>query len=266
MNAVDPQRQGRQGIEDSVELFIKNTYESGGMRGNPDLITILCEEANDARDWISAHGGIWDEGNVHLTAGGCWPRSLDAAQSTAETYIEPLAQEIVRAGGRIVRDMEAYSLLTDYYGRVVGVSARGTASGKEYRLIGEKGIVLATGGYGANLDMVWKYCAYIPRTIETETAPSATGDGIVMAQQLGAAVTDMDCVQMALTTAENGLFFTDEINNCIYVNREGKRFVSEEADNSSLCAPSSGSRTEGPMRFLTATPSGKILSIRAAGR
>lgn len=53
-NAVDPERQRAQGIEDSLERHIADTNASGRGRGDPELVRILCSEALDALHWVSS--------------------------------------------------------------------------------------------------------------------------------------------------------------------------------------------------------------------
>lgn len=232
-NAVDPLRQSAQGIEDSLELFIKQTYDGGGRIGNLDLIALLCEKAGDARDWLAAHGSTWSEQGVYLSTGGAWPRSLDAAYGANESFIRPLAESVVAAGGSIVRDLRVISLVCEGE-TVIGARAVNTLTGEEH-VFWTDSVVLATGGFGANLDMIAEYCGDIPENVETETTPAATGDGILLALRTGAALVDMEYVQMVPGAVENGLYFTSEISSSIYVNKNGERFVSEQLSSSELC-------------------------------
>ena len=55
-NAVDPERQRAQGIEDSLERHIADTNASGRGRGDPELVRILCSEALDALHWVEGYG------------------------------------------------------------------------------------------------------------------------------------------------------------------------------------------------------------------
>ena len=56
LNAVDPVRQGAQGIEDSVEKFITQTYEGGHEVGDMELITYMCENALTSVEWMESIG------------------------------------------------------------------------------------------------------------------------------------------------------------------------------------------------------------------
>lgn len=231
LNAVDPARQEPQGIEDSVELFIQNTYDAGDQKGNMDLIRVMCENSESARYWISEHGGKWQE-KIYLTVGGLFPRSMDAENNPVETFIDPLTKAITDNGGEILVNVKAEELIQED-GRVTGVKATGT-DGTPYIFTGTKGIVMATGGFGANSEMVAQYSDTIPENNPTTNTPAATGDGIVMGEAVNANLVGMEYIQMLPNPGTN-VYFTGEIENSIYVNKNGERFVSEQGRRDVLC-------------------------------
>lgn len=233
-NSLDPIRQQEQGVEDSLELFIKQTYEGGGEIGNLDLISLLCEHSADARDWLERRGCSWSTAGVYLSAGGAWPRSLDAADGANKSLILPLARTLREAGGEIIRDYRAIALIEEQ-GRIIGARAAQTETGEQHAFFAKKGVILATGGFGSNLDLVHEYCEDIPESVEPETTPAATGDGILMALRVGADLVDMQYVQMVPGAAKDCVYFTSEIASAIYVNKAGERFASEQLPNSALC-------------------------------
>lgn len=73
-NAVDPERQRAQGIEDSLERHIADTNASGRGRGDPELVRILCSEALDALHWVEGYG-VKYEPFCSQIYGGLFPRS-----------------------------------------------------------------------------------------------------------------------------------------------------------------------------------------------
>lgn len=232
LNAVDPERQLEQGIVDSLELYIKNTYEGGGEKGNLELIRKLCENSKSARDWISSYGGEWQD-SIYLTIGGRWPRSLDAKNNATETLIDPLIKVIKNNNGEIIVNCKAEELIMDD-GKVIGVKAYDTNSKKKYELYGNNGVILATGGFSANSDMVSQYNDTIPEDNPTTNSPSATGDGIIMGQSVGANIIDMENILLHPHSGTN-VYFSGMIDNSIYVNQLGKRFVNEQLDRNEVC-------------------------------
>ncbi len=115
-------------------------------------------------------------------------------------------------------------------GRVVGVEA--TSKGGSVVLEAGRGVVLATGGFSANKEMMAKYQP-VKKDWLTTNHPGATGDGIIMAEAVGARLIGMEHVQSLLigdpkTGGLGGTLVTD-ISRGIYINSEGRRFVNEAA-------------------------------------
>lgn len=229
LNAPDPERQSKIGVEDSVELFYKNTMEAGDNKSNPELVKVFAENALAARQWLSAHGTKWTE-NVYQTIGGLWPRSMDEKDKVAYNgFIRPLEKIVLDKGGEIILNCKAEEILTDAKGNVTGVRAVDTKNNQVYELTAVKGVIIATGGYGANQEMVKKFNNV--EGLPTSNAPTSTGDGITMAAKIGAATVGTEYVQIHPhgNPMTGGLqsHFAGVIKNSIYVNKEGKRFTEE---------------------------------------
>ena len=229
LNAPDPERQSKIGVEDSVELFYKNTMEAGDNKSNPELVKVFSENALAARKWLSAHGTKWTE-NVYQTIGGLWPRSMDEKDKVAYNgFIEPLEKIVLDKGGDIILNCKAEEILTGADGKVIGVKAVDTRNGQVYELTAIKGVIIATGGYGANQEMVKKFNNV--EGLPTSNAPTSTGDGIEMAVKIGAATEGTEYIQIHPhgNPMTGGLqsHFAGVIKNSIYVNKEGKRFTEE---------------------------------------
>ena len=112
-------------------------------------------------------------------------------------------------------------------GKVTGVKAYDVVTGQQYALSGN--VILATGGYGANAALVAQLHS-IPELM-TSNAASSTGDGMLMAQEIGAALEGMENIQIHPhgnpKTGALQSHFAGSVTNSIYVNKEGKRFVQE---------------------------------------
>ena len=231
LNAPDPERQSKMNppVEDSVELFIKNTLEAGDFKADPELVRVLCTYALDARHWLTKHGTKWTE-MVYQTIGGLWPRSMDEKDKIAYNgFIAPLAKAVAEMGGKVVLNCKAEKLVPGSDGRVSEVVAFDTKNGQEYHFKAKKAVILATGGYAASAELVKKYNGL--SGLPTSNAPTSTGDGITMGVAVGAALEGMDFVQIHPhgNPMTGGLqsHFAGVIKNSIYVNKLGKRFVEE---------------------------------------
>ncbi|MEG2624383.1 MAG: FAD-binding protein, partial [Clostridia bacterium] len=152
------------------------------------------------RYWLPTFGGKWSE-KVFLTIGGLWPRSMDAASIGAQgsiggnagnMYIKPLQAFVTDAGNEVMVNTKATDMIVED-GRIIGVKAEDTTNGQRYDLYGKKGVILATGGFGANAEMVEQYSG--SKVTRTTNHAGATGDGILLAQSVGAELVGMQYVQ-----------------------------------------------------------------------
>ena len=219
------------GYFDSVELMELDTMIGGKGINDPELVETLCANSADAIDWLDEHGITLH--NVSSFGGASVKRIHRPVNAEGKTvsvgsYMIPLLQEnCEKAGVKMMLDTTATEILTDANGAAVGVKAIG-ASG-ETVTVNAKAVVLATGGFGANLDMVVKYKPEL-KGFMTTNAPGIQGQGIEMAQAIGAATVDMDQIQIHPTVEANtAALITEGLrgDGAILINEEGQRFIDE---------------------------------------
>ena len=219
------------GYFDSVELMELDTMVGGKGINDPELVKTLCEGTADAIDWLDENGITLH--NVSSFGGASVKRIHRPVNAEGKTvsvgsYMIPLLQEnCEKAGVKMMLDTTATEILTDANGAAVGVKATG-ASG-ETVTVNAKAVVLASGGFGANLDMVVKYKPEL-KGFMTTNAPGIQGQGIEMAQAIGAATVDMDQIQIHPTVEANtAALITEGLrgDGAILINEEGQRFIDE---------------------------------------
>ena len=219
------------GYFDSVELMELDTMIGGKGINDPELVETLCANSADAIDWLDEHGITLH--NVSSFGGASVKRIHRPVNAEGKTvsvgsYMIPLLQEnCEKAGVKMMLDTTATEILTDANGAAVGVKATG-ASG-ETVTVNAKAVVLATGGFGANLDMVVKYKPEL-KGFMTTNAAGIQGQGIEMAQAIGAATVDMDQIQIHPTVEANtAALITEGLrgDGAILINEEGQRFIDE---------------------------------------
>ena len=219
------------GYFDSVELMELDTMIGGKGVNDPALVETLCSNSADAIDWLDEQGitlhsvssfGGASVKRIHR------PVNAEGKTVSVGSYMIPLLQEnCEKAGVKMMLDTTATEILTDANGAAVGVKATG-ASG-ETVTVNAKAVVLATGGFGANLDMVVKYKPEL-KGFMTTNAPGIQGQGIEMAQAIGAATVDMDQIQIHPTVEANtAALITEGLrgDGAILINEEGQRFIDE---------------------------------------
>ena len=219
------------GYFDSVELMELDTMIGGKGINDPALVETLCSNSADAIDWLGEQGitlhSVSSFGGASVKR---IHRPVDAEGKTLSvgSYMIPLLEEnCQKAGVQMMLNTTATEILTDDNGAAVGIKATG-ASG-ETITINAKAVVLTTGGFGANLDMVVEYKPEL-KGFMTTNAPGILGQGIKMAQAIGADTVDMDQIQIHPTVEANtAALITEGLrgDGAVLINSEGKRFIDE---------------------------------------
>jgi len=210
------------GYFDSVELMELDTMIGGKGINDPELVETLCANSADAIDWLDEHGITLH--NVSSFGGASVKRIHRPVNAEGKTvsvgsYMIPLLEEnCKKAGVQILLNTTANEILTD-----------ATGSTGETVTVNAKAVVLTTGGFGANLDMVVKYKPEL-KGFMTTNAAGIQGQGIEMAEAIGAATVDMDQIQIHPTVEANtAALITEGLrgDGAVLINAEGKRFIDE---------------------------------------
>ena len=219
------------GYFDSVELMELDTMIGGKGINDPALVETLCSNSADAIDWLGEQGitlhSVSSFGGASVKR---IHRPVDAEGKTLSvgSYMIPLLEEnCQKAGVQMMLNTTATEILTDDNGAAVGIKATG-ASG-ETITINAKAVVLTTGGFGANLDMVTEYKPEL-KGFMTTNAAGAQGQGIEMATAVGADTVDMDQIQIHPTVEANtAALITEGLrgDGAVLINADGKRFIDE---------------------------------------
>ena len=221
------------GYFDSAELMELDTLIGGHGINDPALVETLCTNSADAIAWLGEQG-------IELTsvgaAGGASVKRIhrplddEGLVISVGSYIIPrLQSKCEELGVEILLNTTANKILTDADGAAVGIEA--TDKDGATVTVNAKAVVLASGGFGANLDMVTEYKPELEGFMTTNAA-GAQGQGIDMAVAIGAGTVDMDQIQIHPTVEYNSSHLITEGlrgDGAILVNTEGKRFIDEVA-------------------------------------
>ncbi|MDR3672060.1 MAG: flavocytochrome c [Holophaga sp.] len=229
VNAPDPERQVKMGIKDSPDLFFEQTLKAGDYRSDPALVRALADNATDMIKWFESMGLKWDD-RVFEAWGGLYPRGHNSGAAAAgRDYIRVLYASARKQGVTLKYNTKVVELLREPNGgRVYGVKATTKSGDSETYLA--KAVVLATGGFTANIPMRMKYYPRLDEKFRTTANPTgkaldgSTGDGILMAKKIGADDVGMDYIQLI---PFSGGRVIDYVGGDIFVNFDGRRFVNE---------------------------------------
>ena len=229
-----------EGYFDSVELMELDTMIGGKGINNPELVKTLCSNTADSIVWLDSVG-------ASLTSVGAFggasvkrihrPVNEEGKTLSVGAYIVPILEKNLQdAGVEIILNTTVDTILTDANGAACGVS--GVANDGSKLTVNADAVILATGGFGANLDMVVSYKPELAGFMTTNAA-GIQGQGIKMAEALGAATVDMDQIQIHPTVEANtAALITEGLrgDGAVLVNAEGKRFFDEVSTRDKVSA------------------------------
>jgi fumarate reductase flavoprotein subunit len=225
LNAAETISQEALGIEDSVESYIEDTMTGGYDINDLDLVTTLAENSAETVAWLIEIGA--DLTDVGRMAGASQDRAHrpTGGAPVGNHLVDVLYAKAQEMGIDVRLDSEVIEVVSEG-GKASGVVV--SAADGEYT-IESKAVVIATGGFGANNELVASYDAAL-EGYGTTNHPGATGDVIEFAEAFDIAYIDMEQIQTHPTVMpSNNYMITEAVrgNGAILVNREAKRFVNE---------------------------------------
>lgn len=218
--------QKEDGYEDSAEKLVEDMMANGHQKNDRAIVELFANTIGEAFDWLVGEDGA----AVPYQRSGKPSRSY-SGEGRGAGVCKNLAERLEAAGGTLLTNTPATELVVEN-GAVVGVKAEG--EGKAYT-IRAKAVILASGGYGANDELVpdeYKKFVYAGHA-------GATGDAIKMVEGLDADLINMDLVN----TQPNSMILPSGLGQycnpgvagaykagAYMVNQNGERFFNESAN------------------------------------
>lgn len=235
MNAAETRFQRVKGIQDSKELFYAETLKGGGNKNNPELLQRFVENAPEAIEWLARRGIMLND--ITTTGGMSIDRTHRPRDGSAVGgyLISGLVRNVNKRGIDVMLDTEVDEILFDG-GEVRGV--RLLTDEKEVITVQAKSVVVATGGFSANSQMVVKYRPDLEGFVTTNHK-GATGGGIALLERIGANTVDMGEIQIHPTVEQNTSYLISESirgGGAILVNQQGERFYNEMSTRDKVSA------------------------------
>ena len=235
MNCAGTKFQEAQGITDSgVEAFIEDTMNGGHQMNDLALVRKMAENSAEAVEWLASIGAPLPK--VAAT-GGTTHKYLHSPEdgSPVGTYlIAKLSEQAEKQGIEIMLNTRATEILMEN-GVAVGVKAE---DAEHIYTVKAKAVILATGGFGSNFELMSSFNPSLANAVTTNH-PGAQGDGIKMAEAVGAATVDMDQIQLHPTVYQaTSMLVSEKMRSlgAILVNQEGKRFTNDLATRDAVSA------------------------------
>lgn len=221
--------QTTENIEDDKDQFYEDIMKGGDNESDPELVRVLADSALDGAEWLRDEVNVIFEDYMLFFGGHSVKRSLVPLNASGVELINKLEAKALELGVEIHTNTPATEIVQEN-GKVNGVKAE--YNGKEVLYSANNGVIVASGGFGSNLDMRVKYNPAMDEKILSTNTVGSTGDGITMAEKLNAQIVDMQYIQTYPTCdPERGtLLYVGDVRmdgRSILVNKEGKRFVEE---------------------------------------
>ncbi len=238
------QASGSTALFDSTNWHALQTYTGGGCIDNIALIRAYADQAPETLAWLEDTIGVpFKSDYIFMAIGGKWARGhqVDLVAATGKegdnggrVYIDKLNEYATAHGAKVETGAAVTGLLVDETGAVTGCEAERTDGSKI--TVNARSVILTTGGYAANSELVLKYSNGVITTTMTSCATSSTGDGLGLAEAVGGSLINLDQIQVHP--------LGDPIDDCgcvsefvgnwlsateyMFVNKEGERFVNED--------------------------------------
>ncbi len=228
--ASETKLQEEKGIKDSKEDLYRYLMQYSSYRCRPELIRVLVDRAASNIEWLEKQG-LAQTKDIHTHGVTSVPR-VHQNEGMGAQYVNVIKERAEAMGAEFIMKAGAKSLILEGE-RVVGVKAE-TDAGDSVE-VRAKGVVLATGGFGKNKQMVEDHVPI--RKHVMVCAGWARGDGVRLAKEVGAAVNDLNCCigYKAEMPDTAGLsmrsFYLILFSNYAVVNRNGLRFMDESLWN-----------------------------------
>lgn len=226
INAAETSFQKALGIVDSKDLFYNDTWEGGHRHGYPELIRNLVENAPQTMEWLSEMGV--DLSDVGILGGSSVRRTHRPQYGSAiGPHLVKTLYHAALDNDVEIRTRNAVRSLIYEDGKVCGAVVE-NHDGSSYR-INAKAVIIATGGFGGNLQMVGRYREDLIG-MATVNHSGATGDAFEWMKSVGGALTQMEMIQIHPTAeAESHILISEAVrgNGAILVNRSAERFINE---------------------------------------
>lgn len=226
MNASQTKFQKEQGIEDNNDLFYEETLKGGHDTNDKEMLRFFVDNSASAIEWLDSIGIRLN--NITITGGMNEKRTHRPEDGSA------VGQYLVNGLVKNIHEKEIplfvnanVTEITEKDGKVNGVKV--LFDKKDEKTIAADAVVVTTGGYGANMDMIGEVRSDLKGLVTTNQEGS-TGDGIKMIEKLGGVTVDMDQIQVHPTVQQDKSYLIGEAvrgEGAILVSSEGKRFTNE---------------------------------------
>ena len=237
--ALDTKYHKEQGIELDKGAIVNDLVEFAGAKVDQAKIELWADHSGEVYDHL-IDLATEAELPIMLFPAGQDPEARYFEYPTCLVFGSTMQQadllsvieaEAINQGADIRYEMTAQQLVQEDDGTVSGVIVT-NAAGEYVKFMGEKGVILATGDYGHNEEMMDKWCAWAKNVDMNVYVPAVnTGDGHKMGLWAGGQM-ELGPHAPMIHTLGGGTF---SMNPVLRVNGKGLRYENEDIPNPYIC-------------------------------
>ncbi len=224
--AAQTSLQKEKGINDSPDMFFKDMMAFGEGRTDEALVRALVDGSNEAFEFVKALGGKCEPDLLAMLG----MSALRVHVVDAVSMMKGMKDEATKLGVEIMTKTAGKRLYTNPNGRVVGIKAETeTGTKKAIDIKARKAVILATGGFVRNTDLLKEYDIRRTDVCIPVAGLGSHGDGLKMGFEVGAGAKNMaiSINEGAPVSVETTVINLSNFSGAVIVNKEGKRFINE---------------------------------------
>ena len=229
--AAESHIQERKRIDARRDELFKIAMDYAHWRINPRIVRAFIDKSGDTIQWLEQMGLIFDD--VHAVYPNQVPMVCHFPKGDGAAIVKVLTRRCEELGVQIQCQTTVKALLMSKSGKLSGVIAE---KGGQELVITAESVIIATGGYLGNKELLKKYCPSYDENMR-RNGLLHMGEGLMMAMEIGAATEGL-----GLLLAEGPRFdgprlprYMSSIADdprTIWVNRTGERFIDEASSSS----------------------------------
>lgn len=247
--AAGTMMQEKAGIKDSPELMYTDMLKAGLGLNHPELVRVVAERSNEVFQWSIDYLGVPYLDRIDQFGGHSVPRCYTALNVSGSTIVKQQLKKAAELGIPVKTQMYLQTFVKDSKDRVCGVlirdgySHKNEDSGSDKYLKARKAVILATGGFGADIAFRAAQDPRLTEEIDTTNRRFATAEALKEALKLGATPVHLSHIQLGPWASPDekgfgvGPLFSDYIAflyGIVVDPSSGKRIVNELADRKVL--------------------------------
>jgi fumarate reductase flavoprotein subunit len=258
--AAESPVQRRQGIDAPGDKYFKTAMSFANWKINPRIIRAFVDKSGDTIRWLEELGVKFQPLPAPSAAAAAVsnttpqerqrslasfitepPITYHVPEGEGATMMKILREACDQRAVRILVNTTAEKILTDGNGRICGVFA---STPTDAIRVAARSVIIATGGYGDNKQLLKKYCPIYRDSMEYHGVPLLTGDGLIMATEVGAAVENAGTLLLEGPLVPTSVLLNivgkggEPVNvplaalawepTLLWVNKNGERFITED--------------------------------------